>query len=190
MTPQVKQEQDFAAEQLEAEVREAEAQLELLRAGAEARKAKEDMDKISGLTAAKERVKKEIADFKQFAATDYAATKRDLEEAVKALKAGIQRLSANFTAWDEAAVRRFNARLDEADAKLTIWEARADQKRAERKMKGHDALATLKEKIELGRAAAAAARHEKYGAKAQAALVDAAFHFDQAYEVSAKRYEK
>lgn len=190
MTPQVKQEKNIAAEQLEAHVREAEAQLELLRARAEARKAKEDMDKISGLTAAKDRVKKEIAEFKQFAAQDYAATKRDLEEAVRALKAGIQDLSASFTAWDEALVRHFDARLEAAAAKVKIWTARTEQKQAERKIKGQDALARLKEEIELGRAAAAQARHEKYSAKAQAALVDAASHFDKAYEAAAKRYEK
>lgn len=190
MTAHVKQERDFAAERLEAEVREAEAELDLLRAGADARKAKEDMDKISGLTAAKERVKKEIAEFKQFAATDYAATKRDLEEAVKALKTGIQHLNASFTAWDEALVRHFDARLEAAAAKVEIWTARTEQKQAERKIKGHDALATLKEGIELGRAAAAQARHEKNSAKAQAALVDAASHFDKAYEAAAKRYEK
>lgn len=190
MTAHVKQEKDFAAEQLEAEVREAEAQLELLQAGAEARQAKEDMDKISGLTASKERVKKEIAGFKQFAARDYAATKRDLEHAVKSLKAGIQELSASFTAWDAALVRHFDARLHAAAAKAEIWSARAEQKHAQRKIKGHDALATLKEGIAVGRAATAQARHEKYSAKAQAALVDAALHFDKAYEAAAKRYEQ
>ena len=190
MTPQVKQQKNIAAEKFEAEVREAEAQLELLQARAEAGKAKEDMDKISGLTAAKERVKREIADFKQFAADDYAATKRDLEQGVNSLKAGIRELNASFKAWDDAAVRHFDARLEAAAAKVKIWTARADQKHADRKMKGQDALAELKEQIELSRAAAAQARHEKYSAKAQAALVDAAVHFDKAYDAALQRHEK
>jgi hypothetical protein len=57
-------------------------------------------------------------------------------------------------------------------------------------MRRRDALATLQESIALTRASAAEARHEKYSAKAQAALEKAAQHFDQAYEAAAKRHEE
>ncbi len=53
---------------------------------------------------------------------------------------------------------------------------------------GRDDLAKLEAKIALARAQAAEARREKYTAKAQAALEEAAQRFDQAYEAAAKRY--
>jgi len=190
MTTTATQEKNLAAQKLDAEVREAEARLEVLQAQAEVRKATEDLDRISGLTAAKERVKKTVAEFKQFAAEDYAATKRDAEKAVNALKAEVQHISERYTAWDDAATRRLTARLDEADARLKVWTAQVAREDAERDMMRHDALATLEEKIALVRARAAEARHQKYSAKAQAALEDAAYHFNQAYDAAATRYEK
>jgi hypothetical protein len=148
------------------------------------------MDEISGLTAAKERVKKDLAAMKRQAAEDYAVTKQTVQEEVTALKAGIQRASERFTAWDTAREQRFYARLDEAEARLKVWKAQADQKRAGRAMQDHDELATLQEKIALARARAAAARHETHRAEAQAALEEAAHHFDEAYEAAAKRYDR
>jgi phage shock protein A len=57
MTTQAEKQKDLAADKLEADVREAEARLKVLEARAKAREAKKDMDEISGLTAAKERVR-------------------------------------------------------------------------------------------------------------------------------------
>src|SRR4029079_9445750 len=93
-----------------------------------ARKAKDDMDEISGLTVAKEQVKKDIAQAKQFAADDYAQTKKDFQQAknnadrgLKDLQAKIDRVSERYSAWDDARERLLNARLDEADAKIKVW---------------------------------------------------------------------
>jgi phage shock protein A len=190
MTTQATQERDLVAEKLEAEIKESEAQLKILQARTEARKAKEDMDRISGLTAAKERIKKQIGDMKRQAGETYAARKREAEEGIKAFKADLQRLSERYTAWDEARERQFNARLDEADAKLKVWKAQAQERRAKEGMKRHDDLATLEEKIALAKARAAEARQARHSAEADAALEDAAHHFDQAYEAAAKRYTK
>ena len=188
-TKQATTEKDLVTKKLEAEVNEAEARIRMLRAQAEIRAAKADMDEISGLTATKERVKKNIADMRRQAADDYAATKREVEEELQELHAGIKRFNERFAAWDAAAERHLNAKLDEAEAKLDAWKARLDQKRAERAMKRHDELATLEESIALARARAAEAKHEKYNAKSQAALEDAARHFDEVYAAAAKRYE-
>ena len=68
-TPQTPREHDLVAAKFEAEVREADARLKVLKAQAEASKAKADMDQISGLAAARERVKKNIANLKQQAHT-------------------------------------------------------------------------------------------------------------------------
>jgi phage shock protein A len=187
-TPQVEKEKDLLAAKFDAEVEEADARLKVLQAQAKARRARADMDEISGLAAAKERVKKDVADLKQKATADYHAAKSAVEKEIKDLQADIERVNERYTAWDAARERELNARLDEADAKLEVWKAKADQKRSQHAMKGNDELAALEEKIALARARAAEAKHEKYTAKAQQALDESARHFVQAYDAAAKRY--
>ena len=186
----------FNAEMYEAQVREADSRLKALKAQAEAKQAKADMDEISGLTAAEEQLKSDIAEMKRFAAADLAATKKDFEQVktsadrrLKDLQAKIERASDRYSAWDDARERRFNARLDEADAKVNAWKATVDQQRVHDQRESSIALATLQEKVALARASAAAARRENYDAKSQEALNDAARYFDQAYDAAAKRYD-
>ena len=187
-TPHRTQERNLAAEKFEAEVREAEARLQVLAAQAKARNAKADMDEISGLTAFKDRVKREIADMKQEAASDYSFAKQTLEKNIKQLQGDIERANERYSAWDAAREKRFYARLDEADAKLKVWKAKADQKRADQGMKSREELAKLEEKISHARASIAEG-NEKRSAKAQAALEDSARRFDEAYHAAIKRYE-
>ena len=186
----------FSAETYDAKVREADARLNVLKSQAEARKAKADMDEISGLAAFKEQVRKDIAQAKQFAADDRAQTAKDFEKTkksidqrVKDLQARIDRASERYTAWDAARERRFNARLDQADAQVKVWKAQADQDRALDKRDAQNALATLQEKVAFARASAAEAKREKYTAKSLQALEDAARYFDQAYDAAIVRYE-
>lgn len=181
---------ELLAEKLDAEFREAEAQLKVLKAKAEARKAKSDMDEISGLTVAKERVSKDIADMKQHAATVSTAAKQNAEQGLKELQVNIQRVSDRYSAWDEARLRRFNARLDEADARVKSWKAKADQKHVEHEVKRHDDLAKLEEKIATARARGAEARRERYSEKAQEALFDAERYFEQAFDAAERQYKK
>ena len=195
-TPRSQQTTDYNAEMYEAQVREADARLKALKAQAEAKTAKADMDEISGLTAAKEQVKQDIAAMKKFAAADAAATRKDFEQVKKNAERGlkdlqikIDRVSDRYSAWDDARERRFNARLDEADAKMKAWKATVDQQRVQDARDTRDALATLEEKVALARARAADARREHYNAKSQQALDDAARYFDQAYDAAAKRYD-
>jgi hypothetical protein len=188
-TPQGQPEKDLVTAKFDAELREADARLKVLQARAEGTKAKADMDEISGLAAARERVKKNLADLKQEAAADYAATKREVEKDIRELKDGIQRVDERIMAWDVARERQFYARLDEADAKLEVWKAKADQKRADVAIKVHDDFATLEEKIALARARSATAKSERYSAKSLAALEEAERYFNQAYAAAARRYE-
>jgi hypothetical protein len=180
---------DLITAKFEAEVREVDASRRVLQAQAEAKKANADMDEISGLADARERVKKNLADLKQEAAADYATTKREVENEIRELQAGIERVNERFTAWDAARERQFYARLDEADARLEVWKAQADQKRADVAMKFHDNLATLEETILRARACAAAAKNERYSAKSRKALDEAERYFVQAYDAAARRYE-
>jgi hypothetical protein len=134
-------------------------------------------------------VKKNIADLKQEAAADYAATKREVEKEIRELQDGIQRVNERVMTWDAARERQFYARLDEAEAKLKVWKAQADQKRADVAMKLNDDLAALEQKIALARARAAAAKTERYSAKSLAALEESERYFVQAYEAATKRYK-
>lgn len=188
---------NFSADTYDAQVREADARLKVLKARAEAAKATADMDEISGLDTVKEQVKKDIAEAKKFAADDYAATKKDFEKVRKNVDRGLQdlqtridRFSERYSAWDDARERRFNARLDEADARMKVWKATADQQRTQDARDARNALATLEEKVALARARSAEARRERYDAKSQQALDDAARYFDQAYDAAAKRYDR
>ena len=187
---------ELAANKYEAQLREADASLNVLKAQAEAKRAKADMDEISGLTAAREQVRRDVAEFKKFAAEDYAQTKRDAEQLqrsidkrVQDLQARIERANDRYSAWDEARDRRFTARLDAADAKVNVWKAQAAQDRAQDQIDTRNALATLEERIANAKARAAEAKREKYSAKSQQALDDAERYFAQAYDAAAKRYE-
>lgn len=136
-----------------------------------------DLVAEKGIADAKRRVKEEIANVKAFAAADIEQTKADFKQA-----------KGRFAAWDAAATRDFEARLDAADAQLAAWKAADDLVLAEDKIQMHDDFATLKESIALARARTAAAKHEKYTVKALEALEDAAVAFDQAYDAAATRY--
>ena len=57
-------------------------------------------------------------------------------------------------------------------------------------MKQLEDLATLQERIALARGRAAQASSEKYTAKAQAALDEAATSFTEAYVAAESRYDK
>ena len=192
-TQQTQQTTNFST--FDTQVQEADARLKILKAQAEAKKARADMDEISGLTAAKEQVKRDIAQAKKFAADDYAQTKQDFQQAktkadrgLKDLQTRIDRVSERYAAWDDARERHFNARLDEADAKMKVWKIQADKDRAQDQRDAKAALATLEEKVAIARVSAAEARREHYNAKSQQALEDAARYFDQAYDAAAKRY--
>lgn len=193
-TQQTQETTNFSA--IDAQVQEADARLKVLKAQAEAKKARADMDEISGLTAAKEQVKRDVAQAKKFAADDYAQTKQDFQQAktkadrgLKDLQTRIDRVSERYSAWDDARERHLNARLDEADAKMKVWKIQAGKDRAQDSRDAKASLATLEENIALARARAATARLEHYDAKSQQALEDAARHFDEAFVAAAKRYE-
>ena len=170
-------EKNLAAEKAIAEVKALEAKAKLEQSKAEVKKTKAELDKMSGVADAKQRVKQGIANVKAFAAADLEQTKADFKHA-----------HDRFAAWDEATARDLDARLDAADSQLAVWKAKADVNRAEARIERHDDFAMLEEKIALARARAAEAKHEKYAAKAQAALEGAARAFDHAYDAAAKRY--
>ena len=138
---------ELVVERLDAELHEAGARLDVLKARAEAHKAQGDMDEISGLRAARERASQKLADLRRHASADGDAARRDLEAALHDVRRGIERVEARHSEWDDASKRRFSADLDEAEAKARVAKARAAETRAAAEMKGRDTLASLEERV-------------------------------------------
>lgn len=182
--------QDLEAEKLDAQLREADAKLDALQAQADARKAKEDMTAIASLRDAKVHAQEMLADMKQAAVETLDTSRRAVQSAVHELEVGIERVNERLTAWDEARERRFNATLDEAGAKLRRWKARFDQKQAELEIEGHDAIASLQERIALARARFAEWNQARHNREAQEALEEEARRLNDAFDAAAKRYDK
>jgi hypothetical protein len=182
--------QTLPEEKLDAQAREAAARIDLLQAQAEARKTKAALAEITGLRGAGERIRQKLAEIKEAAAEKLDEARHAAETALHDLEAKIDKVSDRYSEWDEARERHFKARLDEAEAKLKVWKAQFDQRRAELGVQWHDTLATLEERIALARARAAEKDRVRYDRKTREALEDAARHFDEAYEAAAKRYEK
>ena len=190
MTTPVTKERDLVAEQLNAEVKEAEAKLNVMQAQAQARRAQAEMDEISGLAATKDQVKRNIAKFKERTAADHSTAKGALEKEVRNFQADVNRVRDKYTGWDSARERRFYARLDEAEARLKVWQAQLDQKRVDARVRSQGELAVLPQKIAVAKARAAEAKRNKGDAAAQAALEEAAREFDDAYDAAAKQHER
>jgi hypothetical protein len=184
----MKPKQQLVAEALEAEFREDEARLDAIVAQAEGRGAKEQMDEISGLKAARERVRGAVGEFKKHLATDFDASKQAVEQGLRDLEAGMDQLDYDGQQFDEAWVRRNRARLAQVEAKFHEWDARVQRLRAEEAIREHDALTTLQERIELSKARAAEASAARHDREKQQELEVASKHLEKAYAAAAKRY--
>jgi hypothetical protein len=125
--------QDALNQQLDAQLRETDARLNLLQSQAEARHAKDEMDEITGLRAARDRASQTIAGVLQ-----------DLQ--VK-----IEQASDRYGAWDAARERRFQARLAEAEAQQQIWNAQTDAHQAAGEIQYENEVATLKQQVETAK---------------------------------------
>jgi hypothetical protein len=184
----MKTKQQLIADALEAELREDEARLDAITAKAEASKAKEQMDEISGLKSARERVRGAVGQLKAHVAEDFEASKRAAEQGLRELEAGMDRLKYDAGQFDEAWVRRNRARLAQVEAKFHEWDARVERLRTEEAIREHDALATLQQRIAVSKARAAEASAARHDRLKQEALEEASTQLEKAYTAAAKRY--
>ena len=166
-----------------------EATLTMMEAQARARNARAEMDEISGLAATRGKVKQQISDLRHGVKSNAATTKQGVQQNLAKLKADVQRAHDRYSTWDDARARAFEARLDEIEAQQRVWDAQADQQRAELKAKSLGHIALLKEKLALGRARARAAA-AKQGAAARDGLQDAASQVESAYHAASKHFGK
>lgn len=182
-------ENDLSDLQMEAQLHEADARLDVLQAQAKAHNAQQEMDEISGVRRRRDQARQKLDELKQGAKGNLEKARHDASTAFRELQVEIERVKDRYSVWDEARERRFEARLDEIQAKLKLWKAKGDQKRAEHGMKRHDALADLETRFEAARARHAEWRAHRHDQKAEAALDDASQHLDKAYAAAASKYE-
>lgn len=181
--------EDLSQQKFDAQIRRADAQLDVLQAQARARKARAEMDEISGLREARDRARARLADIKQRTAEEIEAAKRTIASEINELEVAIARVRDRYAEWDDVRERRFNARLDQADAKLRLWKASVAKAVADIEIAEHDVLAKLSERAALARARLADWQRDRRDRKARQALENAAQNFDAAYDEAAKLYE-
>jgi hypothetical protein len=103
------------------------------------------------LRAARDRVGQKIAEMKRRDAESFESVRREADSALHDLQVRIEQASDRYGAWDAARERRFNARVEEADAQLKTWNAQADAHRAEGQLQYQADLAALKQRVEVAK---------------------------------------
>jgi hypothetical protein len=143
--------QDVTDQKLDAQMRETDARLSMLSSQANARHAKDEMDEISGLRAARDRAGQKLADLKRQGSQSLDSARREISGALQDLEMKIERANDRYGAWDAARERRFNARVAEAEAQLQVWNAQTDVHQADGEMQYQAERAALKQSIEVAK---------------------------------------
>ena len=134
-----------------AQLRAADARIDELEAAARARNAQAEMDEISGLRAQRDRVRKKLADVREKSRDDWEAVRRELEPELSNFRSAVADASDRYTAWDQAREKRFNARLDEAEATLRRYAAQGAEVAADTRVRIAEAGDDLKERTAAAR---------------------------------------
>lgn len=112
---------DADSERADAQIREAEAQLELLKAHAEETAAIAEMERISGLLATLKRERERYESVRsEGLAERLADSRRAIEIARDNLAKAIDRASTHYTEWDHAGQNLIRAKLKKAGAKIRL----------------------------------------------------------------------
>jgi hypothetical protein len=177
---------DVTDQKLDAQLRETDAQLSMLQSQANARHAKDEMDEISGLRAARDRAGQKLADLKRQGSQSLDNARREISGALHDLEVRIERANDRYGAWDAARERRFNARVAEAEAQLKVWDAQTDVHQAEGEMQYQADLAALKQHIEVAKTKFKAWKaHEDQ--QTQAALAAASQDLDAVFQSTSQK---
>jgi hypothetical protein len=138
-------------QKLDAELREADARLSMLQSQANARHAKDEMDEITGLSAARDRASQKLADLKRQGTQSLDNARREVSGALHDLQVRIEMASDRYSAWDSARERRFNARVAEAEAQVKVWDAQTDAHQADGEIQYRNERAMLKQQIDTAK---------------------------------------
>lgn len=181
-------ERDLQERKWDAEFRAADAKLEAIHADAKAREATEEMAAVLDVRAKWDAARAKFAELRRSATIKLEESQVTANLAMREFDDALDRLGDRFAAWDDLRRQRFDARLDQANAKLREWKARAEKEGVELGLKGRDALAKLEEEVALARARLAEWERDRHERKAEEALREAARHFDEAYDAARKQH--
>ena len=180
--------QNLTDQKLDAELREADARLSMLQSQASARHAKDEMDEITGLSAARDRAGQKLADLKRQGSQSLDSARRDVSGALHDLQVRIEIASDRYSAWDAARERRFNARVAEAEAQVKVWDAQTDAHQAKGEIQYRNEVAMLKQRIEVAKT-----KFKEWKARAdqqtQDALATASRQLDATFDSIARNVE-
>lgn len=168
------------ADRMDARMRATDARLDQLTAAARARDAKAEMDEISGLRAMRDKVRQEVADARNAARDDAEAMRRQADADWGNFRRAVADAHSRYTAWDDARERRFDARLDQADAALRDSAAKDAEVAADARVGVAQAQDELRVKAAAARRSFDAWREKKADAARQRQLDDAELELEEA----------
>ena len=172
--------QEAYAARLDAQMRAADARLDQLEAGARAHNARAEMDEVSGLRARRDRVRQQVADVRKEVRDDSDALQRRIDADWTDFRRAVSVAHGKYTAWDAARERRFNARLDEADAAVRESSAKDAELGATVRVYVAEAGDELRDKAAAARRSYDAWRARRSDEKLQQELFDAELELEEA----------
>lgn len=165
---------------LDAELRVADARLDAMEAAARAHNAQPEIDEVSGLRAARDRIRQAIADAKVEFRGDRDAARRALDADWAKLRASLGVAHARYSDWDAVREKIFNAHLDEADAYLRESAAADRQVAVDARVDAARVRDDLRNRLDAARRSYAEWRERQRDAQAKRNLDDAEWALDEA----------
>jgi hypothetical protein len=172
--------QEAYAARLDAQIRTADARLDQMEAQARARKARAEMDEISGLRARRDKIRQQVATAKSDLRDDWEAVRSRVDTDWTEFRRSVFESYNRFTAWDDARERRFIAHLDEAEAALRESAGRDAAVAADARIDLAGAQQELRDKAAAARRSYDAWRGQRKDEKRQRELDDAELELEEA----------
>ena len=172
-------------DRLEAQMRAADARLELLEAAARERNAQDEMDEISDLRAERDRVRQRLADVRQHSQDDWQAVRREVEGDLTSFRSAVADANDRYSEWDQVREQRFNARLGEAEAALRRQAAQVAEVAADARIQISEAQDDLKARIVAARRSYDAWSQRRADRDAIRALNASELELDEAFDTYA-----
>jgi hypothetical protein len=169
-------------DQISAYIREADARLDYLEAQARVQDAREEMREIVNLRERRERWQQKLSDAGRSGREAWDELRRGVESEWQDFRRAIDDVNRRYSMWDAARERRFNARLDEAQALLRQSTARDAEVFAAARGSMGSAAQDLRRKTDDARAAYDAWRDRRTDERLQQRLSDAELELVVAYE--------
>ena len=160
-------------DEINAYIREADARLDYLEAQARAQDTGSEMEDLSRLRERRERLRQKLTDAGERGKGAWQDFREGVETEWRDFRRAIEDVNRRYSEWDAARERRFNARLDEAQALLRQSSARDAEVFAAARGAAGSATQNLRRKTEDARSAYDAWKDRRTDERLQERLNDA-----------------